>query len=119
MFTEGISAKLTWPLIALLGIGALVLITGAILDLEVVIYVGIGLLGAAGIQAPTAFAAPPSPVSYIASPEGNGADSLTPRVVEGNTAQGTLLSDERGLTEVGMIAVAALIIAVICLAILL
>lgn len=73
--TVGISPKVALPAIALLIAGVLLIVVGAIVGNDVVIYIGIGVLGALGIAAPAGYAAP---AGAITTSIGQPNDELLP-----------------------------------------
>jgi hypothetical protein len=52
MHTNGISPKVAWPTVALVGVGAVLLVLGLVLGQDTLVKLGAGVLGASGISAP-------------------------------------------------------------------
>lgn len=72
--TNGISPKVAWPAVALVAIGAALLVLGVVLGDDTMTKLGGGILAASGIAAPIGFKAPPGDV--VKQPIGPASDDL-------------------------------------------
>lgn len=66
---EGLAKKVAWPAVALVAIGAVLLIVGAIVGNDVVLGAGGAMIVASGITGGLGYQAPPPPVEHEAIPE--------------------------------------------------
>ena len=67
--TVGISDKVKWPAVAILALGVLLLIIGAVTSEDRLIEYGIVLIGASGLVAGVGYKAPAAPVEVVDEPQ--------------------------------------------------
>lgn len=62
---DGLAAKVAWPAVALAGVGAVVVVVGAVIKDTTVLVSGLAIIGATGlVQLPVGWKAPPPAVEH-------------------------------------------------------